>query len=146
MASPSNPYASSGSALGRLNAPGITLIVLGILGVLGAIAGVLMNLLGMGGNLAGMGGRESGGPMDQYITLMSGGLGLVLNILNVFLSALIAFGGFKMRTGESYPLALTASILCIVPCTSPCCCLIGIPVGIWALIVLMDKDVKASFR
>jgi hypothetical protein len=32
----------------------------------------------------------------------------------------------------------------MIPCLSPCCCL-GLPIGIWALVVLLDNNVKASF-
>jgi ABC-type proline/glycine betaine transport system permease subunit len=41
---------------------------------------------------------------------------------------------------------MTTAILSIIPFTSPCCFLIGTPIGIWALWVLTDPDVKAAFR
>jgi hypothetical protein len=37
------------------------------------------------------------------------------------------------------------TILVMIPCLSPCC-ILGIPIGIWGLIVLMDPNVKAAFR
>jgi hypothetical protein len=40
---------------------------------------------------------------------------------------------------------MTAAILALVPCTSPCC-LAGIPAGIWALVVLAKPEVKAGFH
>ena len=40
---------------------------------------------------------------------------------------------------------MTATILAMIPCISPCC-LLGLPVGIWSLVVLLDENVKASFR
>ncbi len=33
----------------------------------------------------------------------------------------------------------------MIPCVSPCC-LLGLPLGIWALIVLVKPEVKAAFQ
>lgn len=38
-----------------------------------------------------------------------------------------------------------AAILAMIPCVSPCC-LLGLPLGIWALIVLLKPEVKAAFQ
>jgi hypothetical protein len=32
----------------------------------------------------------------------------------------------------------------MIPCISPCC-LLGLPIGIWALVVLLKPEVKAAF-
>jgi hypothetical protein len=40
---------------------------------------------------------------------------------------------------------MAASIIAIIPCFGPCCCL-GIPVGIWALVVINKPEVKSAFR
>jgi hypothetical protein len=52
-----------------------------------------------------------------------------------------------MMKQQSYGFAVTASILAMVPCvgTSTCCCLIGLPIGLWALIALTQPDVRATF-
>jgi hypothetical protein len=42
-------------------------------------------------------------------------------------------------------LCIAASIVAMIPCVSPCCC-IGLPVGIWALVVLSKGDVKDHFN
>jgi hypothetical protein len=57
----------------------------------------------------------------------------------------IAFGAFRMLKLKSYGMAMTSSVLSLVPCISPCCVL-GIPFGIWSLIVLMKADVKQAFH
>jgi hypothetical protein len=66
----------------------------------------------------------------------------------VLIPALITiFGGIQMCRGRSYGLSVTASILAAIPCLSPsACCLLGMGIGIWALVVLFNPDVKASFR
>jgi hypothetical protein len=49
-----------------------------------------------------------------------------------------------MKALENYSLCMIASIIAIIPCISPCCC-VGIPLGIWAVVVLNKPEVKAHF-
>jgi len=49
-----------------------------------------------------------------------------------------------MKELRNWTLAMVASILAMVPCIGACC-LIGIPIGIWSLVVLMKPEVKAAF-
>jgi predicted PurR-regulated permease PerM len=71
--------------------------------------------------------------------------GIVGNIITLALSGVTLFGGLKMKNLENYGLAMAASIIAIIPCFGPCCC-IGIPVGIWSLVVLNKPEVKSAFR
>ncbi len=57
----------------------------------------------------------------------------------------VFWGGLQMKSLEGYPWAIAASILAVVPCLSPCC-VAGIPLGVWALVVLIDPMVKDQFR
>jgi serine/threonine protein kinase len=59
------------------------------------------------------------------------------------LSALILVGALKMKRLESYGLAVIISILAIIISPGN---LIGGPIGIWALVVLSQRDVRAAFR
>lgn len=60
------------------------------------------------------------------------------------LAAIVLCGALKMRRLEAYGLAIAASILAMLPCHLgfP----VGLPVGIWALIVLSKPEVKAAFN
>jgi tRNA A-37 threonylcarbamoyl transferase component Bud32 len=53
---------------------------------------------------------------------------------------LILFGAFQMLRLRSYAWAVAAAILSIVACS-----LIGLPMGIWALIILLQPDVRETF-
>ena len=57
-------------------------------------------------------------------------------------SSLILLGAYKMMRLEAYPLAIAASVLAMI--TTPGN-LAGLPVGIWSLITLCRKDVRAAF-
>jgi len=72
------------------------------------------------------------------ITLAGGALGLLVGVIGLF-------GAVRMMSLRSYGLAITASILTAIPCVSPCC-LLGQIAGIWALIVLLNADVRSAFR
>ena len=66
--------------------------------------------------------------------------------IGVGAALVVLFGALKMKKLENHGLAMAASILAIVPCITPCpCCCFGIPIGIWALIVLCKPEVKSYF-
>jgi tRNA A-37 threonylcarbamoyl transferase component Bud32/TM2 domain-containing membrane protein YozV len=65
-------------------------------------------------------------------------VGIVL--FKVVPGLLILFGAFQMLRLRSYAWAVAAAILSIVACS-----LIGLPMGIWALIILLQPDVRETF-
>jgi len=81
--------------------------------------------------------QELGHP-DRTALLIGMGSGLLLDLV-------LLWGSIKMKQLQNYPLAMTTALLAIVPCTSPCCVL-SIPFGIWALVVLTDPAVKNAFH
>ena len=62
---------------------------------------------------------------------------LIVSIVVMILAAL------KMKRLEAFGLAIVASILAIIVSPSN---LIGLPIGIWALVVLSEREVPAAFR
>lgn len=56
----------------------------------------------------------------------------------------ILYGAWKMRSGTSYQWAYRAAVLSCIPVLSASGYL-GIPFGIWALIILHRRDVKEAF-
>lgn len=60
------------------------------------------------------------------------------------LSGLSLFGAIQMKNLRSYGWAWAAAIINCIPCYGSCCC-IGLPLGIWAIIVLIKPEVKAAF-
>jgi len=73
------------------------------------------------------------------------GVRLALGMLGIGLSILVIFAGVKMKNLENYALSMTGAIIAVIPCFSPCC-FVGIPFGIWAIVVLVAPEVKAAFR
>jgi hypothetical protein len=70
--------------------------------------------------------------------------GIASAAVSLICSFLIVLGAGKMKQLRGYGLAVTASVLSMIPCTNSCCCL-ATPFGIWALVVLLNSDVKLAF-
>ncbi len=77
-------------------------------------------------------------PRDN-IAMVTTGLPILISLT---LGVVTLLGSFKMLNLESYPLAMTAAIVAMVPCY---CCVLGLPMGIWAVNVLGEQDVKLAF-
>ena len=72
--------------------------------------------------------------------------GMVIDILFVFRDIFLIFAATRMLAGSSYSLAFAGAVIAVIPCVGSPCCILGIPFGIWALVVLNDPAVKAAFR
>jgi len=136
-AAPSLPAPSPAAAL--VKGPAIGLMVVAILGVIVQIVSLIFNLAGAS-FLA-----NSQMPKEAWANLLSGPITVISGILCILMGGLILFGALKMKKLESYGLAMAVSIIAMVPCFSPCC-VIGLPIGIWALVVLSKPEVKSAFH
>lgn len=58
---------------------------------------------------------------------------------------LLLLGGVQMLRLSSRGLSYTAAVLAMIPCVTSYVCLLGLPFGIWAIVVLGHPDVKAAF-
>ena len=140
MPSPdTNPYASPqvGIAteqdprqkiLNQLRGPSLGLILLSILFIIISLVGALGTAVEwiVNGQRFRVGWEE----ILQGILLLPG--------------AYIAYGAWCMRRTVNYRVALLAAIMACIPVVSPWIFL-GIPFGIWALVVLCRRDVRAAF-
>jgi hypothetical protein len=126
-------------AQSQILGPSIALIVAAIIGMVVQFATVAVHLLG-----AGIGAATARGGTDAMAQMLSGGVGVVFGVIGIVMGVVILMGALKMKKLESFGFSMTAAILAMIPCVSPCC-VIGLPVGIWALVVLNSPAVKSSF-
>jgi hypothetical protein len=147
-------YAPEAVARARTNVPGIFIFVLGILNIPWGLyclvdgAFVLMNpdLAVQMQKQWNLQGAQQGTQPEQIMQAAAVGY-LVLGVLVLIASLVMIVGGLKMRALQAYGLAMTASILAMLPCISVGgCCLFGEALGIWAIVVLLNEDVKSAFR
>jgi hypothetical protein len=92
-----------------------------------------------------LGVMATAAPRHAVPVMFSVPVNIVLSSIGIIMSIIVLMGAIKMKGLENYGFAMAASIIALIPCTSPCCFL-GLPFGIWALVVLCDPVVKASFR
>lgn len=135
---PNTAYAQN-----KVNGPAIGLMVTAILGILTALANMVVNGLGIGG--VGAAGNPNMPPEAAQIQMLSGAMGVVFAILGIIMQVVVLVGALKMKKLEAFGFAMAASIIAMIPCLSPCC-IVGLPIGIWALVTLNDAQVKAAFR
>ncbi|MSU31319.1 MAG: DUF4339 domain-containing protein [Pedosphaera sp.] len=132
-------------ASAQVRPPALGIIVTGAVGGLLAFAGLVMQLLGVnqGQKLPPGLPVEWEKGLQAYMEFVEK-FGVVTNILVLALSLVTVLAGVRMLQLRSYGLVLTGIFLAMMPCLSGCCCL-GIPLGIWALIVIIKPAIKASF-
>lgn len=145
---PGQPGGNSAQAAERVKVPAIGLMVAMGIGLVVALLGLLQNALGMAGIGPGAVPPDiDPAAMEQVrvFQMFSGGIGIALGVISIIVGIVVILGAIKMKNLESYGFALTASILSLIPCVSPCC-LLGLVFGIWGIVVLNDPQVKAAFR
>ncbi|HEX5790128.1 MAG TPA: hypothetical protein VFY13_03195 [Luteolibacter sp.] len=147
-----NPYASHmpagdgdpnrEQAKAKVIGPAIGLLASASIGILWQILNVVSNLLGAGMGAASLLGEQTA---DQGLgAMMSGVMGIVFGVIGIIVGGVVIYGAIKMMKLENHGLAMTAAVVAMVPCISPCC-ILGLPFGIWALTALNDANVKAAF-
>lgn len=130
---------SGADAAERVKGPATGLVVVAVLGAIAQIVSLVMHFA-FPSFMA-----HSRMPQEAWANMLSGTVGVVSAIIALLLSGLIFVGAAKMKRLENYGLAIAASIIAMVPCLSPCC-LLGLPIGIWAVVVLSKPEVKSAFH
>jgi len=128
----------SGDAAKKVAIPATLMLILSGLAILLSIVNVILNLLGVG--LGAMSG-DTDLAMNQAF---SGVAGVVSAVIAIIINAVVVFGAIKMKKLESWTFSLVSAILFTLPCSV--CCLVNTPIGIWAIVTLVNAEVKAAFR
>jgi len=134
-------------ALQDVSGPAIGLIITAALGILVALAGIVYVLSGGMNSMNTFYSSNQNPEVIRMIKMMqtsTGTVGIMFRIIGILACVFIFYGAIKMKKLENYGLCMGASIVAMIPCISPCC-LIGLPMGIWALVVLNKPEVKGSF-
>ncbi|MCA9128065.1 MAG: hypothetical protein KDB22_13310 [Planctomycetales bacterium] len=135
--------------------PAIALMVVGGLSILASLYGTgssIYNMLDQSAmqdtmtQMKDQFGEESA--VVQYLSIMirlsQGPWMLVMNLVAMAVSIGVLVGAIRMSQVRSYTWSLAAAVLAMLPIGN--CCCIGLPIGIWALVVLQDATVKQVFQ
>ena len=136
-----NPEAAIAEA--KASGPGTAMLVVGILAL-------PMSILAMLGGLVNVAEQASYAYSDEELigTLIGGTVGIGFYVLNFIMGIVVAAAGWKMRNLESHTLCMVGAVALIIPCCGQvwCCWPLGLAFGIWAMVTLMNDDVKAAFQ
>lgn len=67
-------------------------------------------------------------------------------VINAFAAAGALVGAYHMKNLKNYRTATFGALMVMMPCLLGPCCLLGVPVGLRALIVLGRDHVKSAFQ
>jgi hypothetical protein len=132
MPSPNAAQAIAGPATG--------LLITAVIGGFFVFLSLLFNLFGFS-----MGAMMAEDAQEQFMQWMSGGFGIASSVLGLLVAGFLIYASMEMKKLSQWGLAVGASVVAMLPCVSPCC-LIGVPVGIWCLVVLTKPEIKTAFR
>ena len=142
-------------AKGRVKTPAIILLIVGAIGGIVSLLNV-PSIFTLDAQLEQVEVRWDNDPnlkaqqkqeMKQMLANVKGPIKIVLPLsiaFGLFTSALTIFASIRIMSLKSRGLGVFASVVSMFPILSGCCCL-GLPVGIWVLIVLSNSEVKAGF-
>lgn len=140
--------AARGAALNAVKGPAVSLIVTAVLNILVGLWAMVKELFvpSRFDDLSKF--HQFGNPQIQkfFEQLYSPPILIGSTVFEILVALLILIGALKMQALHSYALAVTAGVLAVIPCVTPCCGIITLPFGIWALVVLNRPGVKSHFR
>ncbi len=112
-----------------VKAPGVAVAAIGM-------ASILLNVMGLIGMM--VSGHGPSGNGAQYVTV-----DLVLFLVFLAASILSTVGGFLMLNRKMFALSLIGCFLSMAPIGV--CCMGGLPIGIWGVMVLLRPEVRSTF-
>jgi len=134
-----SPAPGAANAAEKVSGPAIGLMVTAGLGFVLQALSLVLNLVGSSLMATQSQGNEA------IAQMFSGVAGSIFAGIGMLVAVVIFMGALKMKKLQSHGFAMTASVIAMLPCVSPCCVL-GLPIGIWALVVLNKPEVKSAFH
>ncbi len=138
--------ASREAILSQTKPAGICLIVFGALMALLAVVNVITQAIS--------GGQTQQLPPEapewmkqamKWQTDMPAAVQYGLAAISVLIFALVILGGVKMLQLRARGLVMTAAVLVMIPCFTSCCCFLGLPLGIWVIVLINRPEVRNQF-
>jgi hypothetical protein len=130
-------YYPSGSPSDAVKWPATLLLVVGVFYVVAGLGSVVIAVGGV---------ASSGQPITDSGSYSEAQLvyGLISGSLMFILGIPVLYGAIMMKKLERFGMAMIGAICAMAPCS--CCFMVGLPIGIWALVVLQRPEVKGAFR
>ena len=136
----------SGAAASAVTGPAIALMIVGGLGTAVHAVFLVLRILNVG-MLAANGGPPGANPHDEAYragVVVGGAMGIIIDVLGIIWGIVVVLGAIQMKALKNHGLAMTTCILAMVPIN--CCCILGLPFGIWGLAAINRPEVREAFR
>ena len=128
---------------GKMMGPGISLIIVGSLGLLGMGGYFILTIIGLAMDPS-ISSPPPGAAEEERIGFYVGLYGTLGGMaISTLLQIFVILGGVNFLRQRGRGMAMTACVLSLIPCLSSCC-IFGLPFGIWGLMVLADPNVKQA--
>jgi hypothetical protein len=140
MSKEQKPVVTTLVASDQVSGPSIGLLITGILGAAFSFIGLIGSLFETG-----IESIKSPELIRGYASIAQGAAGVAFCFVGLLVAGFIIYASLKMKALTQWSLCLAASIIAMIPCISPCC-IVGLPIGIWCLVVLTKPEVKTAFH
>jgi len=140
MSKEQKPVVTTPDASDQVSGPSVGLLITGILGAALSFIGLIASLFETG--IESIKANEF---MGGYASIVGGAAGVAFCFVGLLVAGFIIYASLKMKALTQWSLCIAASIIAMIPCISPCC-IVGLPIGIWCLVVLTKPEVRASFH
>jgi len=140
MSKEQKPVITTPVASDQVSGPSVGLLITGILGAVLSFIGLIASVFETG--IESIKAHEF---MGEYAGIAEGAAGVAFCFVGLLVAGFIIYASLKMKELTQWSLCIAASIIAMIPCISPCC-IVGLPIGIWCLVVLTKPEVKTAFH
>jgi hypothetical protein len=140
MSKEQKPVVTTPEASDQVSGPSVGLLITGILGAVLSFIGLIASLFRPG--IESIKAQEF---IGEYARIAQGAASVAFCFVGLLVAGFIIYASLKMKELTQWGLCVAASIIAMIPCISPCC-IVGLPIGIWCLVVLTKPEVKTAFH
>ena len=140
MSKEQKPVVTTVVASDQVSGPSVGLLITGILGGVLSFMGLIASLFRPG--IESIKAQEF---IGEYARIAQGAASVAFCFVGLLVAGFIIYASLKMKELTQWSLCIAASIIAMIPCISPCC-IVGLPIGIWCLVVLTKPEVKTAFH
>ncbi len=140
MSKEEKPMVTTPEAADQVSGPSVGLLITGILGGVLSFIGLIASLF-----RPGIESIKTDEFIGGYARIAEGAAGVAFCFVGLLVAGFIIYASLKMKALTQWSLCIAASIIAMIPCISPCC-IVGLPIGIWCLVVLTKPEVKTAFH
>jgi hypothetical protein len=137
----SSSGAGAAAVTARTMPPAIFMYIICGMSICYGVFNTVANALGLQGDLP-----NFGGPQDEAAQKIGQVIGAAMVFLFIFRDLFLIYAFSRMHVAKSYGIAYAGAVISVIPCLGSPCCALGIPFGIWSLVILNDPAIKAAFR